>query len=79
MTKIVYKIVRHDSGWAYQANGTFSETFRTRDEARRAARLAARELSARSESTPIDYEGDKGRWHQDMDEGDDRARTAVKG
>jgi len=24
MSEIVYKVIRHDGGWAYQANGTFS-------------------------------------------------------
>jgi len=27
MTKIVYRIVEHDDGWAYQVDGVFSETF----------------------------------------------------
>ena len=27
MTKIVYRIVEHDGGWAYQVDGVFSETF----------------------------------------------------
>ena len=30
MSKITYKIVKHDGGWAYEANGTFSEPFPTR-------------------------------------------------
>lgn len=79
MSKIIYKIVRHDGGWAYEANGTFSEPFRTRDEARAAARLAAREQSTLGESTPIDYEDEKGKWHHEIAEGDDRPRTVVKG
>lgn len=79
MTKIVYRIVRHDGGWAYEANGTFSEPFRTRDEARKAARLAASEQAAPGQSVPIDYEDSKGRWHHEVAAGDDRPKTTVKG
>jgi hypothetical protein len=39
MSKIVYKVVRHDGGWTYEVSGTFSETYRTREAARLAARL----------------------------------------
>ena len=28
MAKIVYRIVKHDDGWAYKGRGTFSESFR---------------------------------------------------
>jgi hypothetical protein len=31
MSKITYKVVKHDGGWAYEANGTYSEPFPTRD------------------------------------------------
>ena len=41
MTKIVYRIVEHDDGWAYEVDGTFSETFPTHDAARRAAQRRA--------------------------------------
>ena len=33
MSKITYKVVKHDGGWAYEANGTSSEPFPTRDSA----------------------------------------------
>ena len=79
MSKLVYRIVRHDGGWAYEVNGTFSEPFRTREEAREAARLAAREQKAPGEPTPIDYEDEKGRWHHEVAGGKDRPKTEVKG
>ena len=41
MMKMVYRVIRHDAGWAYEANGAVSETFRTREAARSAARAAA--------------------------------------
>ena len=37
MTKIVYRIVEHDEGWAYQVDGVFSETFPSHDAAPRGA------------------------------------------
>jgi len=29
MSKITYRVVKHDGGWAYEANGTYSEQFQT--------------------------------------------------
>ena len=36
MSHITYKVVRHDTGWAYTADGTYSETFPSHDAALRA-------------------------------------------
>jgi hypothetical protein len=79
MTKMTYEIVQHDGGWAYRANGTFSEPFPTHDEARQAAERVAREQSAPGESTSISYEDSKGRWHNEESAGDDRPETDVQG
>jgi len=46
MSKIIYKILRHDGGWAYAANGTFSERFSSRKAALQAAVVAASEQVA---------------------------------
>jgi hypothetical protein len=78
MSKIVYRIVRHDGGWAYQANGTFSEPFRTHEQAREAARLAAREQTEPGATATIEYEDADGRWHHEVAEGDDRPTALVK-
>ncbi len=80
MNKVVDRVLRHDGGWAYEVNGTFSEPFRTREAARAAARLAAREQAEPGdEPTPIDYEDEKGRWHHEVADGDDRPEAVVKG
>jgi hypothetical protein len=79
MTKITYEIVQHDGGWAYRANGTYSEPFPSHDSARKAAELAAREQLAPGASTPISYEDDKGHWHNEVAKGDDRPETEVEG
>jgi hypothetical protein len=79
MSQIIYSVVRHDGAWAYRANGTFSETFTSREAALTAARLAAREQSVPGESTPIEYEDEKGQWHHEMADGNDRPNSFVKG
>jgi hypothetical protein len=54
MNKVTYKVVRHDGAWAYEANGTHSERFKTREAARKAAKLAASErVAAGGATTPV--------------------------
>jgi hypothetical protein len=60
MSKIIFKIVKHDDGWVYEANGAHSQHFRTREAARKAARLAA---SAASETTLLSHEDKEGEWY----------------
>ena len=79
MSKITYEIVRHDGGWAYKVDETFSEAFRTHDEARRAAELAAREQAEPGEASVISYEDKQGHWHHEKSSGKDRPQTKVKG
>jgi hypothetical protein len=79
MSKIVYEIVEHDGGWAYRANGVYSETFPSHDMARVAAERAAKEQSVPGNTTGISYEDQKGRWHDEVSKGDDRPQTDVKG
>ena len=79
MTKVTYEIVEHDGGWAYRVGDVFSEPFPTHDAARRAAEAAAREQLAPGESTEIEYEDEKGRWHEERSPGRDRPETEVKG
>lgn len=79
MTTVTYEIVEHDGGWAYKAGGTFSETFRTHDEAAKAARRAAGEQQLGGETAGIVYEDEKGKWHEEIADGGDRPDTEVKG
>ena len=65
MAKVTYKIVPHDGGWDYQVDGVFSDTFPTHDAARNAAEQAAREQVEPGETTNIEYEDEKGRWHDE--------------
>ncbi len=78
MTEITYQVVEHDGGWAYRVDGVFSETFRSHDEALRAAQRASKEQSAPGETTGISYEDKAGHWHDEISLGDDRPHTHVK-
>jgi hypothetical protein len=79
MTKIIYEIIEHDGGWAYQVDGVFSETFPSHDMAREAAESAAKEQAVPGETTGISYEDQDGRWHDEISAGDDRPTTDVEG
>ena len=47
MTKITYEIVEHDGGWAYRADGVFSETFPSHDLARKRRSVQQRSRGSR--------------------------------
>ncbi len=79
MTKVIYEIVEHDGGWAYKAEGTYSETFRTHDDAKAAARRAAVEQQRPGETAGISWEDAKGRWHEEVSSGEDRPEATVEG
>jgi hypothetical protein len=78
MTKVTYRIVKHEDGWAYKARGTISETFPSHDAALVAARTAAGEQKVPGETVGIQYESADGVWHEEVDSGSDRPETAVK-
>ncbi len=79
MSHVTYKIVQHDGGWAYTADGTYSETFRSHDAAKAAARRAAREQRIAGDTAAISWEDTDGRWHEELSEGADRPETEVEG
>ena len=78
MTTITYQVVEHDGGWAYQANGVFSEPFPTHEDACRAAERVAREQRVPGETTAISYEDTRDRWHEEVSWGSDRPEASVK-
>jgi len=79
MVKLVYHVVQHDGGWAYQAEGVFSETFRTYEAALGAAEHAAAVQRAAGEEAAISFEDERGRWHEEVVHPDDRPETEVDG
>jgi hypothetical protein len=78
MAKVTYEIVEHDGGWAYTLDGVYSETFKTHDTAFAAAKRAAVEQQRPGETTGITYEDEKGRWHFEISQGDDRPEAKVE-
>jgi hypothetical protein len=79
LSRITYHIVEHDGGWAYQAEGVFSETFPSHDAARAAALRAAREQRVAGQTAGITWEDGDGRWHEELADGEDRPITDVEG
>jgi len=77
MPKVVYHVVEHDGGWAYRVDGVYSETFRSHDAARAAARRAAREQRVSGEEAAISFEDATGQWHEELVQGSDRPDTEV--
>jgi hypothetical protein len=78
MSKITYRIVSHDGGWAYKLEDVFSETFATREDAIAAAKSAAAEQRAPGSDEEILYEDEDGRWREEHSPGGDRPETEVK-
>lgn len=78
MTRITYRIVEHDGGWAYRLGETYSETFVSHDAARAAAVLASREQRVADQTAWIEYENADGEWVTERADGHDRPETAVE-
>ena len=79
MSKVVYKIVEHAGGLAYQVEGTYSETFPSADAARAAARIAANEQARPGSDVGITFEDASGHWHEELSDGDDRSEAIIEG
>ncbi|HEY2707249.1 MAG TPA: hypothetical protein VGI95_04290 [Caulobacteraceae bacterium] len=79
MSHVTYEIVEHDGGWAYRVDGVYSETFPNHGAARKAAQRAAGEQRVSGETRGIVFEDASGQWREEVDEGDDRPETDVKG
>jgi len=78
MAHVVYKVVRHEDGWAYTASGTYSETFPTHHAALEAARRVAAEQRMAGQTESIEYEDERGNWHREVASGSDRPDTEVE-
>jgi hypothetical protein len=77
MAKVHYQIVEHDGGWAYKLQGVFSETFPTKAAAQAAANRAAAEQRVPGKAEEIEFEDEKGQWHIEHSEGNDRPDADV--
>jgi hypothetical protein len=77
MSGLKYEVVEHDGGWAYKVGDVFSETFRSHNDALRAARDAAERQHLAGETEGISYQDNSGQWHEEVSRGDDRPATEV--
>jgi len=75
--KIHYKVVAHDGGWAYTLGGVFSEPYTSRAAALEVARKVAAEQHIPGNTAHIEYQDEKGAWHTEISEGDDRPDADV--
>jgi Uncharacterized protein conserved in bacteria (DUF2188) len=78
MTKVVYKVVQHDGGWAYRLGDVYSETFATHDDALTAARIVAAEQQVGGDAEEISWQDEKGVWHVEYSDGGDRPEAEVE-
>lgn len=78
MTHVIYKVVRHEDGWAYTVDGSYSETFPNHSDALAAARRAAAEQRVAGQTEAIEYEDENGHWHREIAGGRDRPETEVE-
>ena len=78
MTRIIYRIVPHDGGWAYKLGDSFSETFATHAAARAAAVAVSREQQVPDRTSWIEFEDASGHWITERADGHDRPETAVE-
>jgi hypothetical protein len=79
MSHLTYRVVQHDGGWAYQVDGSYSETFASHDAALSAARRAAGEQRVSGDTHGIVYEDAAGQWREELSDGRDRPWTDVAG
>jgi hypothetical protein len=79
MVHVTYEVVEHDGGWAYKVGDVFSETFPTREAALETAKRVAAEQRAPGPTETIEYEDEKGEWHEEVAKGNDRPVTEVVG
>jgi hypothetical protein len=77
MTHVTYEIIEHDGGWAFKLAGTISQTYRSHDAALAAAKRVAAEQKLPDETTPISWEDETGRWHDEIARGDDRPEVEI--
>jgi hypothetical protein len=79
MSKVIYRVVEHDGGWAYKVGDVYSETFPTYDAAMTAARTAASEQQVGGSTEGIEFQDAEGNWHEEVAPGGDRPATEVEG
>jgi hypothetical protein len=79
MMEVIYEVVEHNGGWAYKAFGVYSETFRSAEQARRAAEQAAARQQLGGRDNGIVFQDPRGNWRKEVSDGSKRPATRVQG
>lgn len=79
MSKLYYRVVQHDGGWAYKLGDVFSESFPSHDAALAAAHRVAHEQHVPGETATIEYQNESGQWVTEVAQGIDRPDADVIG
>ena len=75
MDRIQYEVVRHERGWAYRLERTYSQTFPTQSEAVAAAKAAAIKMHDDGDETTVRVQDGPLAWRTELKiEGNSRPR-----
>ncbi len=77
MTKVHYRVLEHDGGWAYMLGDVYSEAFPSRKAALTAAHRVAREQHVPGDTVNIEYQNEVGQWITELTRGDDHPDADV--
>ena len=66
MGRFVYQVVRHEKGWAYRLEHTYSQVFPTQSDAIAAAKATAREMHESDDETIVRVEDRPLRWRTEL-------------
>lgn len=78
MAQVIYRVVEHNDGFAYQVKDVFSETFATHAAALEAARSAAQRQQLAGTDEEILYQDADGNWHEEFARGDRHPEAQVE-
>ena len=77
MNQVIYRVVKHEGGWAYKSGGVFSEAFSSHDDAVKAAKRVAKEQTMAGDTVGIEYQDEKLVWQTEFADSYDRPTTKV--
>jgi hypothetical protein len=64
--RFVYQVVRHENGWAYRLEQTYSRVFPTQLDAKAAAKDAARKMHEPGDETLVHVEDRPLHWRTEL-------------
>jgi hypothetical protein len=64
--RFIYQVVKHERGWAYRLEQTYSRVFPTQADAIEAAKDAARKMHEPGDQTVVNVEDRPRRWRTEL-------------